>query len=255
MSTMKEIDSTPSDIDNLQHGYLKLSYQDRRPATLGLGAINAVLLTAGVRISQVDIPKEAIPILKTSMYRKLSVEDHDELISLFPLHRGELLDEIEKAGRKPEMHRGGFMSTAEYGGTPYPKVVDIKAISADDLPAFQARLGKLHSNSSEDGVGIDEVMTIVSGGSSVWFFKLSDNSVGKLTLGAVDLGGKAWRISYPGLGIHGTYLNSENGILIAYAHGPRNFVVRYYDTSIDSSELLGTNPWLDFSGKTPILLE
>lgn len=255
MSTMRDVDSTSLSIDSLHYGYLKLSYQDRRPATLGLAAVNAVLLAAGVRVSQVDISKDAIPILKASMYRKLSVEDHDELISLFPLHRGELLEEIERAGRTPEMHRGGFMSTAEYGGTPYPKVVDMKAISTDDLPDFQARLGKLHSNSSEDGAGIDEVMTIVSGGSSVWFFRLLDNSVVKLTLGAVDSGGKAWRISYPGLGIHGTYLNSENGILIAYAHGPRSFVVRYYDASIDGSELLGTNPWLDFSGNIPSLLD
>ncbi|MFW0756385.1 hypothetical protein ACN1C3_16855 [Pseudomonas sp. H11T01] len=234
---------------------VRISYLDGRAETIGLDSVNAALSEVGVRITRVDIPPEAQPLLARSRYEALEIEDHNELISLFPLNRGELLDEIRLAGRQPEMHRGGFMNTTLLGGTPYPKVVDVKKIPSAELPVFQSKMSKLHSNSSEDGVGIDEVTTILSGGESLWFFRLLDNTVVKVTIGPVDHQDKAWRISYPGLGIHGTYLDSGCGILIAYAHGPNFFQVRYSDPSIQGAEMLGTNPWIDYSGETPILIK
>ena len=98
-------------------------------------------------------------------------------------------------------------------------------------------------------------MTIVSGGPWTWFFLLPDDVVGKLTLGHVGLDGPGWRISYPGLGPHGGYLDAEYGLVVAYAHGPENFVMRYVEPSVMGAELLGTNPWIDLSGDTPKLLD
>ena len=98
-------------------------------------------------------------------------------------------------------------------------------------------------------------MTIVSGGPYTWFFVLEDNSVGKLRLPAVRGDGKAWRISYPGLVPHGGYFDAPHGLVVAYAHGPRHFVMRYEDTSVQGHETLGDNPWIDFSQDDPVLLE
>lgn len=237
-------------------GTLKLAYSDGRPITTGVNNVNAVLRTVGVRVSTLPLPKGALPILKASQARAITQDEADELISThFSLHRGELLDEISKAGREPEAHRGGFLSTSEGGNGPYPKVYDMKALTPEIMAFLQEKFGKLHVNSAENGVGIDEVMTIVSGGPWTWFFSLPDNVVGKLTLGHVALDGQAWRISYPGLGPHGGFLETEYGLVVAYAHGPKNFVIRYEDPSIEGAEVLNTNPWIDFSGEAPKLLD
>lgn len=236
-------------------GLLKLEYSDGSPAAVGLEKVNATLRSVGVRVETLPLPKAALPILKASQTRPVTQEEANELISHFSLHRGDLLEQISKAGRKPEMHRGGYLSTSEVGVAPYPKVYDMKSMTPEVKSFLQEKFGKLHVNSSESGVGIDEVMTIVSGGPWTWFFALPDNVVGKLTLGHVGLDGQAWRIGYPGLGVHGGYLDSDYGLVVAYAHGPKNFVMRYEEPSVEGTELLGTNPWIDFSGKNPKLLD
>ena len=236
-------------------GELKLSYSDGAPATTGVKAVNAVLRPVGVRVSTEPLPEAALPILKTSRSRAINAQEASQLLSAFSLHRGQLLEQIEKAGRKPEAHRGGFLATSETGIPPYPKVYDMKALSLQVKTQLQVKFGKLHVNSSDNGVGIDEVMTIASGGPWTWFFSLPGDVVGKLTLGHVGLDGPAWRISYPGLGPHGGYLDAEYGLVVAYAHGPENFVMRYIEASVTGTNLLGTNPWIDFSGDRPKLLD
>ncbi|MBL4568069.1 MAG: hypothetical protein JKY85_08760 [Porticoccus sp.] len=236
-------------------GTIKLSYSDAKSATTGIDNINIVLRSIGVRVSTVPLPEAASPILAASQTRAISPEEADELISHFSLHRGELLNQISKAGRKPEAHRGGYLSISEIDVPPYPKVYDMKAMTSEVKAYLQEKFGKLHVNIADNGVGIDEVMTIVSGGPWTWFFALPDNVIGKLTLGHVGLAGQAWRISYPGLGPHGGFLDSEYGLVVAYAHGPKNFVMRYEEPSVKSAEILGTNSWIDFSGKTPRLLD
>ncbi|WP_416776921.1 hypothetical protein ACNFJN_19055 [Xenorhabdus budapestensis] len=76
-----------------------------------------------------------------------------------------------------------------------------------------------------------------------------------MTVDYVGLDDLAVRLSYPGLGIHGGFLIAEQGLLVAYAHGPEIFVMRYVDPSVSHSELLGTNPWIDFSGDRPKLFD
>jgi len=232
---------------NSTEGKLELSYSDGRPTTLGVKNINAVLRSVGVRVSQLPLPESAGPILKVSQTRAINPEETAKLLSIFSLHRGQLLEEIRKAGRKPEAHRGGYLSISEIDVPPYPKVYDMKALTPEVMSFLQVKFGKLHVNSSENGMGIDEVMTIVSGGPWVWFFLLPDNVVGKLTLGYVGLNGSGWRISYPGLVPHGGFLDPEYGLVVAYAHGPKNFVMRYEDPSVKGAEMLGKNPWIDFS--------
>lgn len=232
---------------------LTLSYSDGRADTVGVDKVNIALKTVGVRVSELPLPKAALPLLKTSKTRALNEEEAGKLLSVFSLHRGDLLEQIRLAGRKPESHRGGYLSTSEKDVPPYPKVYDMKALSPEVKTFLQVKFGKLHVNSSDSGQGIDEVMSIVSGGPWTWFFLLTDNVVGKLTLGHVGLDGMGWRISYPGLGLHGGYLDSEYGLVVAYAHGPKNFVMRYEEPSVAGAALLGKNPWIDFSGKNPIL--
>ncbi|WP_198672826.1 hypothetical protein [Photorhabdus sp. CRCIA-P01] len=234
---------------------LVLSYLDERQPTVGIENVNKVLFSIGVRISTTPIPEEARPILKVSKTRALTEEESEKLISQFPLHRGELLEQIQLAGRQPEAHRGGFLSTSEVGIAPYPKVYDMKAISAEARKTVLEKFGKLHVNSAENGMGIDEVMTVVAGGPWTWFFRLPDGMMAKLSIGCVEAGDPAWRLSYPGLGMHAAFLDAEDGLIVAFAHGPKHFVMRYDEPSVDGAEMLGTNPWIDFSVDIPKLVK
>ncbi|CAQ82158.1 hypothetical protein [Photorhabdus asymbiotica] len=99
------------------------------------------------------------------------------------------------------------------------------------------------------------MMTVVSGGPLTWFFVLPDGVTVRLTIDHVGLDDSAVRLSYPGLGIHEGFLDAEQGLIIAYAHGPETFVMRYDEPSVSHSELLGTNPWIDFSSNTPKLFK
>jgi hypothetical protein len=65
----------------------------------------------------------------------------------------------------------------------------------------------------------------------------------------------AWRISYPGLVPHGGYFDAAAGLVVAFAHGPEHFVMRYEDKGVKGWETLGDNPWIDFSKDDPVLLQ
>jgi len=233
---------------------IALYYSDKSATAYGIEKVNKKLMEVGVRVSLVDIPEKARPILRISKHRALTIEESEKLIRFFHLGRRELVDQILEAGRAPEMHRGGYLQTSEKGVSPYPKVYDMMSLDNKTTVFLQHKFGKLHVNSSEAGVGIDEVMTIVSGGPYTWFFVFEDNVVGKLHFGKVSENAKAWRISYPGLVPHGGYFDSPDGLVVAYAHGPEHFVMRYKDESVEGYETLGDNPWIDFTNEEPVLL-
>ncbi|MFC9689130.1 hypothetical protein ACFTSF_11360 [Kribbella sp. NPDC056951] len=236
---------------------LTLSHSDGKPDAIGLEAVNRILRPVGVRISQVPVPTVAHPILKTSQEQAVPESQHPELISTFNLDRDQLLEQIELAGREAATHRGGLLSTSEHGVAPYPKVYDMRAMDSAARTATLRRFGRLHINSTDEGLGIDEVMTVVYAGPLTWFFQLADGVVGKVSLPAVEIGDPAWRLSYPGLQPHGGFLDAEYGLVVAFAHGPEKFVMRYEHPNVDAegAELLGTNPWVDFNGEVPRLLD
>ncbi|KUJ81203.1 hypothetical protein [Ruegeria profundi] len=235
-------------------GVLKLEYTDGRAATFGVEDVNAVLQSVGVRVSTVAIPEQALPILEASHSRAITAEEEEQLISDFELTRADLLAEIKAAGRMPTVENGGSLTTFEEGMAPYPKIYDMNKMDAETRAWVHNKFGPLHVNHTDEGVGIDEVMTIVSGGPWVWFFELPGDVIGKLTLGYVGLDGEAWRISYPGIKPHGGFLDPEFGLVVAYAHGPEQFEMRFDADNIAGSRLNGTNAWIDTSGSKPLLL-
>lgn len=247
--------SPPVESSKDGEGHLALHFSNGQAPATGLEAVNAQLRKIGVRVTEVPIPEAARPILQASRSRAVTADEAQSLLEHFHLGRRELLDEIAAAGRRPEMHRGGYLQTSEHGVAPYPKVYDMMSLDDETTAYLQVKFGKLHVNSSEAGVGIDEVMTIVSGGPYTWFFVLEDGVVGKLRLGTVADGGKAWRISYPGLVPHGGFFDAGHGLVVAHAHGPENFVMRYEDPSVDHAETLNGNPWIDFQQHPPVLLD
>jgi hypothetical protein len=235
--------------------FIALSFSDGSAPALGMDQVNRKLREIGVRVSQIPVPAAAAPILRASRTRAVTATEAEELLRQFHLGRRELLAEITAAGRTPASPRGGLLQTSEQGVPPYPKVYDMRALDQATTWFIQRKFGRLHVNSSEAGVGIDEVMTIVSGGPYTWFFVFGHDVVGKLRFGEVGEGGAAWRISYPGLVPHGGYFDAPHGLVVAYAHGPEQFVMRYEDPSVEGSATLNDNPWLDFGTPGPRLLD
>lgn len=232
---------------------VRLQFSDGRPNVAGIENVNAVLRAVGVRASTVDIPAAAKPILKASLIRATDEQEQQKLVTLFSLNRAELLEQIRLAGRVPEVHRGGFLGTREGDTAPYPKVYDMRALTPDMQTAVLNRYGRLHVNSSDNGSGIDEVMTVVSGGPFTWMFLLPDGVLARLTVLEILGDGPALRLSYPGLGMHAGYMDARQGLIVAYAHGPENFVIRFEESTIPNAQLLNTNPWVDFTGPVPTL--
>lgn len=233
---------------------IQLSYGNGRHAD-DVASINAVLAQAGVHVTAAAVPKAAWSLAKTSKTRPLTAPEQHKLLSLYALDRTKLLKQIEAAGRQPQVAGGGSLTTTEVGVSPYPKVYDMKALSDDARHAAQLKFGKLHVNLAENNVGIDEVMTVVSGGPWAWFFRLPDGTVAKLKLTAADSRHQGWRLSYTGAQPHGAFLYAPYGLVVAHAHGPKVFEMSYKAPAVAGAELLGTNPWIRFNAKTAELKE
>ena len=232
---------------------VKLQFSDGRANVAGVESVNAVLRPIGVRASTVAIPEQTKPILRASKTRQTNEAEQKQLIAAFSLNRASLLEQIRLAGRIPEMNRGGYLGTAEGDAAPYPKVYDMKAMTPDMQTWALNRYGRLHVNSSDNGSGIDEVMTVVSGGPFTWMFVLPDGVLARLTVQRIAENGPALRLSYPGMGTHAGYMDPTDGLIVAFAHGPERFTIRFDEPTAPHAQMLNTNAWVDFTGPVPKL--
>lgn len=226
-----------------------LKFSDGRESLSDLAAINDVLKTVGVRLSRVELPTSALPLLESSARARLSDEQKARILEIFSLSRQDVLEEARAAGRQPVVPGGGSMTSGEVGVPPYPKVYDLKAMQSQDRINARDKFARLHVNSTDDGVGVDEVMTLVAGGPWTWYFLLRDSAVVELQMSRVEPSVRGWRLSYPGLTPHGGHFHAEDGLCIAYITGPQVWTMRYDAPGLAGGEMLGTNPWIDFGSK------
>ncbi|CAI3788821.1 hypothetical protein AHFPHNDE_02500 [Pseudomonas sp. MM227] len=232
---------------------VSLKFSDNRKDVIGLKNVNELLEEIGVHVVTVEVPKSAAPILAASYDRALTELEKQDLIKAFELTTPQLLEQVKLAGRLPSVTGGGVL-TEETGMGPYPKVYDMKAMDARAHKAALEKYGRMHVNSADDGTDVDEVMTVVAGGPFRWGFTLKDGSIARFQIERLDLGDKAVRVSYHGLGMHAGIMDSRQGLIVAYGHGPAEFTMRY-EAQVPHAHLLGTNPWIDFSGETPVVLD
>lgn len=230
---------------------VSLKFSDGRAEIKGVEAVNAVLNPIGVHVTTQDIPAVAQPVLNAAQTRALTQAEHGFLIQTFNLSQSQLLEQARLAGREPAVKGGGVLTT-ETGVGPYPKVYDMKALDDKTRHAVLEKYGRMHVNSAEDGTDIDEVMTVVSGGPFRWGFTLKDGSIARFEIEKVSLTDKAVRVSYHGLGMHAGLMDARQGLMVAFAHGPKEFTMRY-QADVPHAQLLGINPWTQ-SGDMPVAL-
>ena len=232
---------------------VSLKFSDGRPDVAGVDKVNAVLKSVGIHVTTVSIPASAKPILAQTYQRALTGGEQKRLIELFNLTQPQLLEQIKLAGRLPAVPGGGVM-TSEVGVGPYPKVYDMRALDSKTHKAVLEKYGRMHVNSADDGTDIDEVMTVVSGGPFRLGFTLTDGTIARFQVDPVGKDDKAVRVSYHGLGMHAGIMDAKQGAIVAFGHGPSEFTMRY-KAPVPYPELLGTNPWVDFSGAMPVVLD
>ncbi|MDM6891150.1 hypothetical protein QUG40_21170 [Enterobacter cloacae] len=232
---------------------VSLKFSDGRADVKGVEAVNAVLNPIGINVTTIDIPEAAKPVLKVSENRALTKAEQDLLIKEFYLNQEQLLEQVRLAGRTPAVKGGGVL-TEETGFGPYPKVYDMKAMDEKTHKAVLEKYGRMHVNSADDGTDVDEVMTVVNGGPFRWGFTLKDGSIARFQVEKVGLNDKAVRVSYHGLGMHAGIMDPKQGLIVAFGHGPKEFTMRY-KADVAHQELLGTNPWIDFTGSYPVVLD
>ncbi|MEQ9872808.1 hypothetical protein ABRP91_02935 [Pectobacterium brasiliense] len=232
---------------------VSLKFSDGRADIKGVENVNAVLNPIGINVTTIDIPEVAKPTLKASERRALTKDEHDLLIKQFYLDQEQLLEQVKLAGRTPAVKGGGVL-TEETGFGPYPKVYDMKALDEKTHKSVLEKYGRMHVNSADDGTDVDEVMTVVNGGPFRWGFTLKDGSIARFQVEKVSLNDKAVRVSYHGLGMHAGIMDAKQGLIVAFGHGPKEFTMRY-KADVPHAQLLGTNPWIDFSGEMPVVLD
>jgi hypothetical protein len=224
-----------------------LKFSDGRASLSDLAAINDVLKTIGVRLNRIELPIAARALLEASAKAPLSHEQATRLQEIFSMSRRDVLEQARAAGREPVIPGGGSMSSGEVGVPPYPKVYDLKSMGPQDRLNARNKFARLHINSTDDGVGVDEVMTLVAGGPWTWYFLLKDNAVVELQMSRVDPAGPGWRLSYPGLTPHGGHFYAEDGLCIAHITGPEVWAMRYEASGLAGAQMLGKNPWIEFN--------
>lgn len=224
-----------------------LRFSDGRANLSSLAAINRALAPVGVRLETVHLPVSGRPLLESSKSSPLTQAEQAQLLDIFALSREEIVALTRAAGREPVIAGGGSVRTSELGVPPYPKVYDLKSMSPSDRIAARDKFARLHVNSTDDGVGVDEVMTLVAGGPWTWYFLLESDVVVELQMSRVETSGPGWRLIYPGLLPHGGNFHAEDGLCVAYITGPEVWRMRYELRGAAGSHMLGKNPWIDFA--------
>ena len=240
--------------NNSQPSEVSWSFSNGDKTLTDINQINKVLAEVGSKISLIDIPSRTQSILEHSKKNALTPKMSADLLDIFYRDKQELLDLITDAGREPAVKGGGFMSTHEPGVAPYPKVYDMKAMSFDEHLATEHKFGKLHVNAADNNTGPDEVMMLISGGPWAWFFMLPNKVILKVLIEKIPDEGPGWQLCYNGINPHAALMNPEYGLVVAYATRPEVWTLYQSDLDINGSELLGTNSWIDFSSKRPVLL-
>ena len=93
--------ASTSHAQSQNEGGALLKFSDGRADLTDLFQINEVLMTVGVRLTRIEVPEEAIPLLEASVNAPLSDEQKERVLEMFALSRQDMLEQVRAAGRKP----------------------------------------------------------------------------------------------------------------------------------------------------------
>jgi len=68
-------------------------------------------------------------------------------------------------------------------------------------------------------------------------FVLPDGVLARLTVHRIAENGPAVRLRYPGMGTHAGYIDPTDGLIVAFAHGPERFTIRFDEPTAPHANL------------------
>lgn len=213
-------------MNGYKNGGIRLESASGHSSLTDLAGINAALSPVGARLWPVEL--RSVPGDVHELLGKPTLDEKEAAAvrECFLLPRERLLELIEQAGRTPQVPGGGEMSTLDAtNDVRYPQLYVVEA--GTDYTRFD----RFHTNTSDDGPGVDEVMQLLSGG-----FRLlqrpPEAEAYTLYIDCVaDEHG--WLLTYDGAYPHiGSLSGAEPGTkLLVQAIGPARWEMRYEEES------------------------
>jgi hypothetical protein len=204
---------------------LSLEFSDGRAAPTTFEGVNAELHKIGAGIWPLDLRNHPGNIRDLLAKRKLDQAELQRVQEHFLLPRDRLLEIVRDAGRSTQVPGGGvlttFVTNHDYG---YPQLFQVEE------GVDYTRFDRFHRNVGPDGIGVDEVFQLLSGGGLVIHQRLEGGEVLTLTLHcpAPDQG---WLGTYDGARPHiGSVGSAAVGSkLLVQAFGAPRWVMQYED--------------------------
>ena len=193
---------------------LLLEYADGRKPITALIEIQKILNRFGTGLWPINLqntPQELKHLLKNTV---LSDAESDKIQKYFQLSKEDLVKTITDAGRKPHLLEGEHTS-----------FLFITKENED-----YSRYDRLHVNVSADGLGVDEVMQMISGSGYILTQSSEQHETIKLQIDC-PTEEQGWLLTYSGCIPHiGSVTSAVVGTkLLVQVLGPKQWELRYTD--------------------------
>jgi hypothetical protein len=204
---------------------IRLEFADGRPSITGLADINGRLRETGTGAWPLSLGGAPADIRRLLVQPTLTEAESERVRTHFLLPRERLLQVIEAAGRRPNVPGGGSLSTfVANEGYSYPQLWIVQR------GLDYSRFDRFHVNVSDDGVGVDEVMQILSGRGVVVRLRPPEGAplMFRLDCPSESAG---WLVTYDGGKPHiGSLGSATTGTkMVVQAIGPPRWSLRYVE--------------------------
>lgn len=202
---------------------IRVDFSDGRPSLLSHEEATAALASIGAGIWPIDFREAPSRILTLLAQPALSESEVGEVERHFLLSRERLLRVVADAGRKPRVPGGGSLETFVVShGYGYPQLYVVE--EGIDYTRFD----RFHINTTEDGVGVDEVLQLLWGGGLTVVQKLEGGVILTMEVSCPEPG-RGWIVTYDGGLMHmGRLSTATPGTkALVQVFGPREWSIRY----------------------------
>lgn len=204
---------------------IRLEFSDNRAPLTTVASINTALSEIGTGVWPLDLSGIPGDVQQHLMQPTLTDVEAERLRTYFLLPRQRLLEIIAAAGREPHVANGGALTTSvanhDYA---YPQLWVVTS------EVDYTRFDRFHVNIADDGIGVDEVLQVLTGGGVV--IRTRQPSGVTLTLRldcpSADCG---WLVTYDGGKPHmGSLSSARLGTkVMVQAIGPARWSLRYIE--------------------------
>ena len=170
-----------------------------------------------------DVPDDIRRLLGQA---NLTDAETARLRDFFLLSRARLLEIVVASGRRPNVEGGGALETSVLNqGDSYPWLLVVQG------GVDYTRFDRFHVNISEDGIGVDQVLQMISGQGGVVRVRQTDGTIYNLRLDCPS-DSACWMFSYDGGQSHiGSLSSASPGTkLVVQAFGPAQWAIQYTDS-------------------------